>query len=73
MQPHEGVERSRKQIMINNFIGGITWAIGVFVGSTIVVAILVFVFSKVNLIPVVGNFVTQVTKNVLQNNSQLLK
>lgn len=73
MQPAEKVERSRKQMALNNFIGGISWSIGVFIGGTIVVAILIFIFSKVDLIPVIGSFVSQVTKNVLQNNADLLK
>lgn len=57
---------------INNFVGGIMWALGVFVGGTIVVAIISMLFSKIDLIPVVGTFVAKVTLYV-QNNSQLLK
>ncbi len=72
MQPHEKVERNRKQMALNNFIGGIMWALGVFIGSTIVVAIISMLFSKVDLIPVIGTFVAKITLYV-QSNSQLLK
>ena len=72
MEQHEKVYRTRKKIAIDNFIGGIAWSIGVLVGGTIVVALLGFVLGKVNLIPVIGDFVSQITMYV-QNNSQLLK
>lgn len=60
-------------MIIDNFIGGIAWSLGVFVGGTIVVSILLFIFSKVDLVPIVGDFVTRVTEDVLQKNSELVK
>ncbi len=62
-----------KQMAINNFIGGITWAIGVFVGSTFVVTLIIFIFSKIDLVPFVGDFVAKITENVVQRNSELIK
>lgn len=73
MQPNEKIERNRKKMIIDNFLGGISWSLGVFAGGTIVVAILIFIFSKVNLVPIFGGFLSDVTKNVLQSNSELLK
>lgn len=73
MEPHERVGRSRKKMVIDNFIGGISWSLGVFVGGTIVVSILIFALSKVDLVPIIGDFVARVTENVLQKNSQLVK
>ncbi|MEX2007375.1 MAG: DUF5665 domain-containing protein [Candidatus Levyibacteriota bacterium] len=73
MQPHERVGRSRKKMVTDNFIGGIAWAVGVFVGGTIVVSILLFLFSKVDLVPVVGDFVLNVLENVAQKNPKLVE
>jgi hypothetical protein len=73
MEQHEQVKRPLKHIIINNFVGGISWALGVAIGGTVVIAILGLIFSKVNLIPVVGTFVSQITTFVLQNNSHLIK
>lgn len=73
MEPKDKVYRSRKKMILDNFLGGLSWSLGVFIGGTIVVSILVFALSKVNLIPIIGDFISEITKNVLQNNSQLLK
>lgn len=62
-----------KQIVVNNFIGGIFWGLGVTVGLSILFAILGVIFSKINLIPVIGGFVSQITNFVLQNNPHLIK
>lgn len=72
MQRSEEVKRPFKQMAMNNFVGGVMWAIGVLVGGTIVVALLGFVLGKVNLIPVIGDFLSQITDYV-QNNSRLVK
>lgn len=73
MEPVDKVHRNRKKMIVDNFIGGIAWSLGVFIGSTIVVAILVFALSKVNLVPVFGGFITDITENVLQSNPELVK
>lgn len=69
MEPHEKVnKRTKKQMLLDNFLGGISWALGVWVGTTIIIALVVFLASKVNYIPIVGNFVSEVSKFVQQNN-----
>ena len=70
---HDHVHKSVKRIFLNNFIGGIAWGLGATVGAAVLLAILGFILSKVNLVPVVGTFVAQVTSFVLQNNPNLLK
>lgn len=69
MTKHENVHRGLPRMLINNFIGGIAWSIGVWIGTTVVIAFAVFVISKINLIPIVGNFVAEVTKYVERTNS----
>lgn len=72
MENHEHIHKTRVQIFFNNFLGGIAWGLGATVGVSIFFAILAFVLSKINLIPVVGNFVSGVAAYVLQNNPNLL-
>lgn len=64
MQKYEEVKRSRKQIMINNFLGGLAWAIGSTVGLAIFLAIAGFVLSNIDFIPVVGDFVTKINSYI---------
>lgn len=73
MDPHEKVNRNKKEIFINNFIGGIAWAIGATIGIALIFAALTFIVTRVNLVPIVGQFVTDVIKEVLQKNPQLIR
>ncbi len=72
MEKHEQIHKTRLQIFINNFLGGIAWGLGATVGVSIFFAVVAFVLSKINLIPVVGNFVSGVAVYILQNNPNLL-
>ena len=69
MEPHEKIYKNRKRIFIDNLIGGLAWAIG----ATMGLAIIGFVLSKVGLVPIIGDFVSEITKYILQKNPQLLK
>ncbi len=69
-QPHEKIYLSRKQIFINNLIGGIGWAIGSTIGISVIVALLTFMFSHINLVPVIGNWVADISKVVQEKNGQ---
>lgn len=73
MEKYEGVKRSFKDIIFNNFVGGIAWGLGATVGVSIIIAILSLILRNINLVPFVGNFVSQITNYVLQNNPQLVK
>ena len=73
MEKYEGVKRHLKNIIFNNFVGGIAWGLGATVGVSIVIAILSLILRKINLIPFIGDFVSQITNYVLQNNPQLIK
>ena len=56
-----------------NFSGGVAWGLGATVGLAIVLAFFGFILGKINLVPIVGTFVADVIKFVLQNNPQLVK
>lgn len=69
MEGHEKVNRSKKEIFVNNFIGGVAWALG----ATLGIAIIGFLISKIDLVPLIGDFITDVNEYILQKNPQLLK
>jgi hypothetical protein len=71
MQKYEAVKDSRKSIMINNFLGGISWAVGATIGFSILIAILTYLASHANLVPVIGTFVSQILDFVLKHNPSL--
>lgn len=71
MEPYEKVERSKKDIIINNFLGGIAWGLGVTVGLTIILAAIGLAFSSF-VIPAVNNFISQIQIPLPQANPELL-
>ncbi|MBI4091801.1 MAG: hypothetical protein HY427_01185 [Candidatus Levybacteria bacterium] len=73
MEAHERINRSKKEIFVNNFIGGIAWGLGATVGLAIVLTIIGFLISKAGLVPIVGDFVANVNEYILQNHPQLIK
>lgn len=64
VEPYEKVHQSRKDLLFNNFLGGIAWGVGSTIGLAIVLALLGFVAKEINVIPFVGNFVTHVMQYV---------
>ena len=64
---NEHIYRGRKQIVTNNFLGGIAWGVGVTIGLTLFFGVLAFVSSHINFVPIVGDFVSGVINYILSN------
>lgn len=58
---------SKKNIIIGNFLGGLAWGLGTVIGATVVVALLIWILNIINIIPIVGNIVSQITNQVGQS------
>jgi hypothetical protein len=71
MERNEQSSRSRKQIFINNFLGGMAWALGATIGLALIAVILTLILKNISLIPVIGNFVAEVIRFVVQKNPNL--
>jgi len=72
-QPYEksSLKLSKKQIITNNFIGGLFWALGATVGLGLIFTLLTLVAKSVNLVPYVGSFVSQIIDFVISHNQNL--
>ncbi|MDP3955246.1 MAG: DUF5665 domain-containing protein [bacterium] len=71
MEPHERIYRSRKQIIVDNFIGGISWSLGSLIGAFIIIALAGYVLSKIDLIPLIGSFISQIANEAALKNPTL--
>jgi len=72
-EPQLKVYRSRWEILINNFIGGIGWSLGVIFGAGILIAVIGFFASKIDFIPIIGNWVIQISEFVKQHQTSNLR
>ncbi len=74
MQPHEKVTRpvSKKQMILNNFIGGLFWGLGTAFGAILFIAVLGFIVSKSDFIPIIGSFIAEIDQNTKQKDVELL-
>jgi hypothetical protein len=72
MEKYENIKRSKREIFTNNLVGGLAWGIGATLGLALLIALLGIVAHYVNLVPVVGNFVSGVIDFILKKNPNLL-
>ncbi|OGH12773.1 MAG: hypothetical protein A2776_02845 [Candidatus Levybacteria bacterium RIFCSPHIGHO2_01_FULL_40_10] len=66
MRTIDSIYKNKKQIFINNLIGGLAWAIGATVGLAIIVAALGFIVSNANVVPIVGDFIVEINEYVIK-------
>jgi len=74
MEPHEAVhKKKRSQIFLDNFLGGIAWALGATVGLAVIVTLLGFILKNINLVPFVGGFIADIINFVIAKNPQIIQ
>lgn len=54
---------------MHNFVGGFFWGVGSALGAAILVTVLGIFLTKINIVPLVGEFVTQVNTFVEKQKS----
>lgn len=64
-QPHERIYRPRREIFINNLIGGVAWGLGGLIGATVVVALLGVLIVQTQRIPLIGGVVEVIINSVM--------
>lgn len=73
MQPYErsSTRLHWYEIIMNNFIGGVAWAVGATVGLAIFFYLLGLIAKNVNLVPIVGTFASEVIDFILATNPRV--
>jgi len=72
MEPVEHINRPLRKMIVNNFLGGIAWGFGATIGLSIVLAILTLILKQINLVPIVGGFLTDVLRFMANNNTLII-
>lgn len=53
--------------MFDNFLGGIAWGIGTVVGISAIAVIIGFLISKIDIIPIIGDWLADVLRYTQAN------
>ncbi len=70
-QKHELVHRGKKEIFFNNIIGGIGWSFGAILGTALLIGILSILARNINLVPVIGDFISNILDYILTTNRNI--
>lgn len=68
---YDDVRLSRKDIMINNFIGGVFWAIGTIVGAGLVVGLLGLGISRLENVDLIGPLVIEIMEKIEEGKEKI--
>lgn len=71
MQKQQRVYQSRQKLLIDNFLGGIAWGLGLTVGLSLVLTILGFIISQIDFIPVFGKLFSEIFNYAYSINPKL--
>lgn len=64
---YKNVERSFGRMIIYNFFGGIAWGLGVLIGTTIIFALIAYFVTKIDFVPIFGEYAARVIENAQTN------
>lgn len=71
MEPKDKIYRPRGQMILDNFLGGIAWSLGTLIGATIIIALIGFILSKIDVIPIIGSWIAQIIQAINFKNLNL--
>ncbi len=66
-EPIQKVYRSRREMVTDNFFGGIAWGVGSAVGATVVVALLGYIISTSQRLPFIGDVMNIIVSEVTRS------
>lgn len=70
-EKHQMVEKSKKDIMLNNFLGGIAWGVGIMLGATVVIGLIALVLQQMSWVPIIGDTFLAISQYIQQNSQNI--
>lgn len=70
LQPYEKSSQrlSIHEIILNNIVGGMAWSFGATIGVSLIIYFLTMLASNVDLVPIVGSFISKIIDFILAHN-----
>ena len=66
IEPIEKVYRPLSKMLRDNFLGGISWALGATVGLAVIVGLVTFILNLLGGLPIVGGFFADIVESTNQ-------
>ncbi|HXS14820.1 MAG TPA: DUF5665 domain-containing protein [Candidatus Saccharimonadales bacterium] len=54
------IYKPRKDIILDNFLGGIAWGLGITLGAALILTSITIILRSLDVVPVIGNFAVQI-------------
>jgi hypothetical protein len=61
---HTRIHISTWKMLLNNFLGGLSWGFGTVLGATVVVGLVVIILTKLDSLPLVGDFFRDILQSI---------
>ena len=59
LQPY----KTKGQIIIDNFLGGLFWSFGSFIGLAAIAVLVGYLISRIDLIPIIGSWIASILQD----------
>lgn len=64
------IYKSRKQLLIDNFLSGIMWGLGTVIGASLVVTVIGIIIARSQQLPLIGSYINSVVSQLSESASQ---
>lgn len=61
---HTRIHISTWRMLLNNFLGGLSWGFGTVLGATVVVGLVIIILSRLDSLPFVGAFFNDILQSL---------
>lgn len=55
--------KTRRAIMFDNFLGGLFWSLGTFIGLGLLTVVVGYFLSKIDFVPIIGKWMAEILQN----------
>ena len=59
-EKYKRVEKSLGKMLLHNFLGGIAWSFGTFIGLGLLVLFISYFVSRIDFVPIIGDWVARI-------------
>jgi len=70
---YQKVRLPRREIILNNFLGGLFWGLGTVTGGVVIIGLIGYLLTILGAIPLIGDFIAKIIREVQYYSSHPIK